>query len=328
MSAILVTGATGLVGLNLVHLLTREGHPVRALCRPSSRGAAHAKKMGAEIVNGDVTDLESLRRALRGSTRVFHVAGQVGSGWQAREMEAINVGGTRNVVQAAREANIEKLVQTSSTAAVATGTLDKPATEDSPYDLGHLKSPYHDTKERAEKLVMEAAKQGLDACSVNPSTVFGPWDVKPSSGTLIQFAARRGIPFYTGGSNNFVNAGDVARGHLAALEKGRRGHRYILGSENLTWKEAITLLNQATGHKPPRFKLNRGVAMAFCYMAAPIARHSRGTAAFMDPATLRGAYAHHCVTSEKAQRELGVKFQPVRVGVEQGYRWFKENGYL
>ncbi|MEM3208038.1 MAG: NAD-dependent epimerase/dehydratase family protein, partial [Halobacteria archaeon] len=244
------------------------------------------------------------------------------------QMWAVNVRGTENICKAALEENVEGFVHTSSTAAVATGTLDKPANEETPYDLDRVKSPYHTTKHKGEELVLGFAKKGLPAKVVNPSTMFGPWDVKPTSGLILQIIAKRGIPFYTTGSNNFIDVEDAALGHLLAMEKGRVGQRYILGNQNMAWKEFLTLVSEVVGKRPPKAKLIKPVALAVAYLAAPLSKRSTGALAWLDPATVRGAFAHHCVDPSKARRELGLPRTPVREAVEKEYRWLKENGYL
>lgn len=324
----LVTGATGLVGLNVVNQLAKRGGKIRVLARPTSNGIGFVKKFGAEVVSGDVTDFDSVKRAMKGARRVYHVAGVVGGKWQEKQMWAVNVKGTENVCKAALEENVEGFVHTSSTAAVATGTLEKPATEETPYDLDRVKSPYHTTKHKGEETVLGYAKKGLPAKVVNPSTMFGPWDVKPTSGLILQIVAKRGIPFYTTGSNNFIDVEDAALGHLLAMEKGKTGQRYILGNQNMTWKEFLTLLAEVVGKKPPRTKLLKPVAMCVAYLAAPLSKRSTGALAWLDPATIRGSFAHHCVDSSKARRELGLPASSVKGAVEKSYRWLKENGYL
>lgn len=324
----LVTGATGLVGLNVVNQLAKRGEKVRVLARPASRGIEHVKKFGADVVNGDVTDFDSVKRAMRGARHVYHVAGVVGGKWQEKQMWAVNVKGTENVARAALEENVEGFVHTSSTAAVATGTLDRPATEETPYDLDVVKSPYHTTKRKGEEAVLAMAKQGLPARVVNPSTMFGPWDVKPTSGLILQIAAKRGIPFYPTGANNFIDVEDAALGHLLAMERGKAGQRYILGNENMTWKRFLTLVAEVAGKRPPRTKLLKPVALGVAYLLAPVSRRSSGALAWLDPATIRGAFAHHCVDPSKARRELGLPASPVRGAVEKEFRWLKQHGYL
>ncbi len=324
----LVTGATGLVGLNVVNQLAKRGEKIRVLARPTSNGIEFAKKLGAEVASGDVTDFASVKRAMAGARRVYHVAGVVGGKWQEKQMWAVNVRGTENVCKAALEANVEGFVHTSSTAAVATGTLDKPANEETPYDLDAVKSPYHTTKHRGEEIVLEFAKKGLPAKVVNPSTMFGPWDVKPTSGLMVVMAAKTGIPFYPTGSNNFIDVEDAALGHLLAMEKGRVGQRYILGNQNMAWKDFLTLVAGVAGKKPPKSKLLKPVALGVAYLLAPVSRRSKGAMAWLDPATIRGSFAHHCVDPSKARRELGLPQSPVRGAVEKSYNWLKEHGYL
>ncbi|HZH78175.1 MAG TPA: NAD-dependent epimerase/dehydratase family protein [Archangium sp.] len=224
----LLTGATGLVGANLAHLLCEQGERPRLLVRERSdrRGL---RGLSYDEVLGDVLDADSLRGAMKGVDRVYHVAGIVRFDPFTREdVSRLNTQGTRNVLDAARAAGARRVVVVSSVAAVGHGTLAEPATEESTYNYAG-DNPYHESKREAERLALEDSGLGLEVLAGNPSFVLGPYDVKPSTGELLLHVARGVVLAYPSGGINVVNAQDVARGLRLIMEKGRPRERYILG---------------------------------------------------------------------------------------------------
>ncbi len=330
MSAAFITGATGFVGLNVLRKLRMRGERVNALARPGSRGARFVKKFGAALVPGDVTDYASVRRAIRGCDRVYHVAGSTEMSPAKRaETGAINVGGTRNVMRAALEENVERVVHTSSTAAVGGGPPDRPATETSPWNYRSLHLPYNDTKREGERVALGFTRKGLKVVVVNPAYMIGEWDVKPTSGRLILLAAKYGIPFYPSGSNNTLDVEDAADGHLLAMEGGRPGQRYILGHENLTYREILETVCRAVGKPGPVLPLPYGVARVAGWVG-DLAQGLDGgeVLSSLNSGTARLAFVDHCVSPAKAVRELGLPQRPVEGAVGNAVRWFKRYGYL
>ena len=323
----LLTGATGLLGANLAHLLCRRGERVRALVRPRSdrRGV---RGLALEEVEGDVLDPASLDRAMEGVQRAYHCAGLVrfdaGSAGAVRE---VNVRGTRNVVEAARRAGVARVLCVSSAAAVRQGTLSEPGTEDLAPE-GPFRSPYHQSKVEAEGAAREAAAGGVELVTANPSLVLGAYDARPSTGALLLAVARGLVVGYPAGGTNAVSAAGAALGLALVMERGRPGERYILGGENLTFRELLAIAAEEAGVAPPRVPVP-DLALA---IAGRVAQ-----AAFQFPA-LRGmdpgaaalpALAHPSyVSSTKATRELGYRPRPVRPGIRDALRWFQEEGML
>jgi dihydroflavonol-4-reductase len=330
----LVTGATGFVGINLVRKLVERGEKVRAFARPSSRPRRGFEGLDIETAPGDVTEKETVRAAMKGVRRVYHVAGVTAQGpWRStrRWLKKVNVEGTDNVCEAALEAGVERLVHCSSIAAIGYGPPEKPATEDQTWNLGSLGSPYYDTKRDAEAAVRRSIEKGLDAVIVNPGFMIGAYDVKPTSSQVVLEAARRkkGIPIYpVRGGINALDVEDAVLGHVAAMEKGRKGERYILGNENITWRALFTLANEVAGKPAPWLPVSLIPAYPFALVCNVIGLLKPDWVDNFNTATLRAGSILHCVSPEKARRELGLPATPLRASMEKALAWFRSNGYL
>ncbi|MBI3185263.1 MAG: NAD-dependent epimerase/dehydratase family protein [Myxococcales bacterium] len=322
---VLVTGATGLVGSNLVRRLVSAGVRPRLLVRERSdrRGL---RGLAFDEVVGDVLDAASLRRALEGVDRVFHVAGSVRMDrGAAAELCRVNVEGTKGLVTAAREAGVRRVVHVSSVSAISPGSKAEPATEEAPPPESPL--PYPKSKLRAEAAALEAAG-ALELVIASPGFVIGPYDVKPTSGALLIAVARGRLPVYPSGGNNFVNAADVAQGLFLAMEKGRPGQRYILGGENLTYRELLSLCAEEAGVRPPWLGIPMGLALGAAALADRLADRWEVGNGWPTRAHVLAAYTPTYYSSQKAVRELGYTPRPLRLGVREAYRWFQEEGYL
>ncbi|WPB80546.1 NAD-dependent epimerase/dehydratase family protein [Archangium violaceum] len=323
----LLTGATGLIGANLAHLLCEHGEPPRLLVRERSdrRGL---RGLRYDEVLGDVLDADSLRGALKGVNQVYHVAGIVRFDPFTREdVSHTNVQGTKNVLGVALAAGVRRVVVVSSVAAVGHGTLAEPATEDSAYNYAG-DNPYHESKREAERLALEASGRGLEVLAGNPSFVLGPYDVRPSTGELLLLAAKGLGVAYPSGGINVVNAQDVARGLKLIMEKGRPGERYILGGENLTYRELLTLCAEEAGVPPPRIPLPDGVVQAVGRLGDVVGRLSPDLFKYVNTAFLQALPLPAYQSSAKAMRELGYQPRPVRLGIREALRWFQEEGML
>ncbi len=259
---VLVTGATGFLGSELVYQLLEAGYHIRILRRETSNLDLLSPIVNdiEHVTGDDITDLDALRRAMKHVHVVFHVAGNVN--FKSRSLNRVNVQGTAAVVDAAREAGVERLVHTSSVAAIGTseGIVSDENTEweNEPW-------PYAQSKYMAELEVQRSIAEGLDAVIVNPSLILGP---DRSGGKALNLTHDYALTIragkmwlYPSGGTNVVDVTDVAAGHLAALEHGRTGARYILGNETLSWKSIISILAEALGAKPPRIPLPYSVAL-------------------------------------------------------------------
>lgn len=325
----LVTGATGFVGVNVVRRLVSRGEDVRILCRKTSN-LLGTDGLKIEKAQGDVADYASVQEAVKRCKRVYHVAGIVDmSPFNEKWIYDVNTGGTENVCRAAFEEGCERLVHTSSTAAVGEGTTENPCNEDTPYDTNHFPYAYHKSKHQAEKVVLKYHEKGLPSVIVNPSYMLGPWDIKPSSGRIVQMAVRLGgIPLYPGGSNSMADVEDVAEGHILAMEKGKPGERYILGGENMTYRELSELINEMIGKKRLMIPLLYAAALPFAFFGNVFGRLFPKTFQDVNINTLKMGFIHHCVSSDKAKRELGYVIHPVRGAIEKTLKWFKDHKYL
>ncbi|MCC7355653.1 MAG: SDR family oxidoreductase [Anaerolineae bacterium] len=325
---ILVIGATGLLGGNLTRQLVEQGEEVRVLARPRQRRKPSAiDGLPVEVVAGDVTDLESVRRALYACRHVYHAAGLLGMGsGEWAQYRRTNVEGTANVCRAAMEAGVERLVYTSTASAVGWSVDGNPVDETAPWNFDRWPVPYIVTKREAEVLVIELVSRGLPAVVVNPTYCFGPWDAKPSTGTLLRVAATGLLAAVPGGGANFVDVRDVARGHILAMARGRVGERYILGGENLSWMEFFRLAAQLLRVRPPRFVFPRWLGVLGGYWADLLAR--LGMPMPISANGMRTFYVRHFVSSEKAKRELGYRPSSARTAIADAITWMREYGYL
>jgi dihydroflavonol-4-reductase len=319
----LVTGATGLVGNNVVRQLLDGGDEVRVLVRATSdlRGL---DGLPVERAIGDVRDAASVTAACQGVQRVIHAAGFVHLGWTLLDLHRqINVEGTRNVAVAAREAGI-RMVHVSGINALGLGKLDRPADEESGLP-GIVEIPYVVTKRESEQVVLDEVAQGLDALIVNPGCMFGPWDWKPSSGRMI-LAVARFAPAYPLGAVTFCDVRDVASGTLAAAKHGRTGRRYILGGHNLTYREAWQRMRRLVGKRSPVFPMGPLIRT----VATPILNFHNwlsGHESEVNSAVLKLGRQQHCFSSRRAETELGYKARPFDETLADTWDWFRQRGY-
>jgi len=321
----LVTGATGLVGNNVVRTLLEQGEQVRVLVRQTADDRPLAG-LAVERVIGDVRNLESVRRGMEGADRVIHAAARVHIGWTDLELQqAINVEGSRHVAVAAREAGA-RMVHVSSVDALGVGTREAPGTEETPIGR-EVECPYVLTKRGAELAVMAEVERGLWAAIVNPTYILGPWDWKPSSGRMILAVARGAGLFAPPGGNDFCDVRDVVAGILAASERGQSGRRYILGGDALTYFEAWTLFAQVTGGKRPIRTLPGWLTKAGGRAGTFWGRVSGREPDINTAATAMAAMPHH-FSSHRAQQELGYAPRGAEAGTRAAWEWFQAHGYV
>jgi dihydroflavonol-4-reductase len=317
----LVTGATGFIGSHVTRLLVERGDEVTATMRPRSRTAALGE-LGVATVKADVLDRRSIRRAMRGIERVFHVAGTTNFALPRAQMLALNVEGTRIVLEEALRAGVERIVYTSSVAAIGPAPAGETANEASAWDAGRYGIPYVDSKHEAEVTALRLLGRGAPVVIVNPAHVLGAGDPGRSSTVLVRRFLRRQIPAYVDGTLNIVGVEDVARGHLLADERGRVGERYILGNRNFTLDRLFADLGRLSGVEPPALKLPLPVAVA---LAAAGQRVPAGAARAMPrPDEVRASSLNWAFVNQKAKRELGWKTSPHEDCLEATIAWYRE----
>jgi dihydroflavonol-4-reductase len=328
-SQTLLTGATGFVGSAVARALVNTGFPVRALVRPGSP-RFHLSDLDLEFVEGDLRDADSVARAIKGARTAFHVAADYRL-WarDPREIFAANMDGTRNVMQAALRAGVERVVYTSSVATLGLRPDGSAADESNPLSEAQGIGAYKRSKIAAERLVEAMiARDGLPAVIVNPSTPVGPRDIKPTpTGRIIVEAACGRIPGFVDTGLNLVHVDDVADGHLAALERGVVGERYILGGANVTFADMLADIARLVGRRPPRLRIPRAAVLPIAYAAEAVARLT-GREPFATVDGVRMAKYRMFFTAAKAEHDLGYRPRPYIAGLEDAIRWFRENGYL
>jgi dihydroflavonol-4-reductase len=314
----LVTGATGFIGSHVTRLLVQRGDDVHATVRPGSDLDALAD-LAMTTVTADVCDRRAIRRAMRGADRVFHLAGTTSLRLGRARTFAVNLEGTRIVLEEALRAGVRRLVYTSSAAAVGPSPEGSTADERSTWDAGRYAIPYVDAKHEAEVLAVRLAARGLPLVIVNPAHVLGAGDPARSSTVLVRRFMRRQIPAYVDGTLNIVGVKDVARGHLLADERGELGERYILGNRNFTLDRLFADLGRLSGVEPPALKLPLRVALA---LAAAAERVPGPT--MPSPVEVRASSLNWAFVSAKARRELGWRTAPHEDCLEETIAWYRE----
>jgi dihydroflavonol-4-reductase len=323
----LVTGAAGFLGSHVARQLVARGENVRVLMRASSNNRA-ISDLSLEYVTGDLRDAASLERAMKDVKRVFHVAADYRL-WARKPQEIYdsNVGGTKNLLAAAKSAGIEQLIYTSTVATIA---VDRPELPNEATDskLEEMIGHYKRSKWMAEQEVRQAAKDGLPAIIAMPTTPVGPWDWKPTpTGKIILDFLNGRMPGYVETGLNFVGVEECAAGHLLVSEKGEVGERYLLGAENLTLKELLDTLARITGLAAPGMKIPHAVALGVAYMDTAFSR-LLGKEPGIPVEGVKIARHKMFVDCSRARRDLGFQPGPVATALERAVRWYQANGYV
>jgi dihydroflavonol-4-reductase len=323
-----VTGATGFLGSHVARVLADQGAELRLLVRSTSN-LRNLEGLKAETATGDLRDAGSLEKAMSGCDTVFHVAADYRL-WvrDPAEMYRSNVDGTRAILEAARKNSVRRVVYTSSVATVGFTGNGNPADEDSPVSLADMIGHYKRSKFMAEQVAVEAGRR-MHVVTVNPTTPVGEQDVKPTpTGRIVVDFLKRKFPAYVETGLNLVDVRECALGHIAALEKGKPGERYILGGENLTLKQILDKLGKITGLPSPKVKL----PYIFAFAAGVVDEAITGRMLHREPRatvdTVRMGREKMFASSGKAERELGWKIVPVEGALRRAVEWFKGNGYV
>lgn len=324
-----VTGGTGFVGSNLVAGLVQRGVAVRVLHRATSSRTA-LEGLQYQSCPGDVLDsVDQLAAAMTGCSWVFHTAA-ISDYWRYRGCKKLyrtNIDGTRNVLAAALRAGVERFVLTSSIGALGVPASGRQLTEDDRFNLPPRRFPYGHSKHFAEAALQQAVADGLPAVIVNPSVVIGPRDVNRINSAMITEATRGTLRIAPPGGTNFVAAGDVVSGHIAAAERGRLGERYILAGENLSFRDAFAAVCEMVDRPPPRVVLPRWtIPVAASAVAA--ARTVVGPRLPIDAKQMRLSSLAIYADGGKARKELGVPLTPFRTAIRDACDWYVDHHYL
>lgn len=323
-----LTGATGFLGSHVARQLLSRGAELRLLVRSTSR-LDNIADLPAERVVGDLRDLESLKRGMSGCEFVFHVAADYRL-WtrNGQELYDSNVEGTGNVLAAARDSGVRRVVYTSSVATMGFGNNGRLTDEKTPVTLSNMIGDYKRSKFMAEQLVIAAARGGQNVVVVNPTTPIGERDIKPTpTGRIVVDFLRRKFPAYVDTGLNLVDVVDCAEGHLLAMEKAAPGERYILGGENLTLKQILDKLAAITGLPSPKVKLPYAVAYATGVVDTIVSGKMLKREPRVTLDSVRMGRKKMFITSAKAERELGWNPGPVDGALRRAVEWFRANGY-
>ncbi len=329
MAHAVVTGASGLLGTNLTAELIARGHTVTATRRPSTNTSSLAD-LPVKWVYADLGSVAELRDVFAGADVVFHCAACVSTRRMVtKAMSAVNVGATQAVVEAAIAAGTPRLVHTSSANTIGPTPDGTPADEQTPWAMyeARLASGYAVTKWQGE-IVVKRACDKLDAVIVNPTYLVGPHDARPSSGRMIIEVANGRIPYWTPGYNNFADVREVARGLIAAWLHGKRGERYILGGEELTYRDYMERVARVAGVDPPRRRLPYPVAW-IGGKAGDLLEVVTRRETTVNSISVRYAYTdRYRYCSDKAARELGYVVGPVEPAIRDAVKWFRTQGMI
>ncbi len=325
---ILVTGADGFVGSNLVRELLKRNHEVTALVQ---RGLNPVTLAGLplKICYGDLLDPPSIREAMQGCDALVHSAALLNVWPYYSEIQRkVNVDGTRNMMEAALEFKLKKIVFVGTANSYGYGSRQSPGDETRPYNSGKYKLGYMDTKYEAQQLVLSMVKnEGLPVVVVNPTFMFGPFALKTGATLMIDKILHGKLVGYTPGGRNYVAVKDVCVGIANALERAAPGSCYLLGNQNMSYQEIFNAIAEVLGVVPPKMAVPGFVVHIFGHVATAIARLT-GKAPQISSRMCRISLDENFYTPAKAIRELGLPQTPIKVAIQETYDWLKENGKI
>lgn len=326
-SKIFVTGADGLLGSNIIRELLSRDYEIKVL----SQKGRHVKTLDGlpiEKVEGDLLDKESLRQGMTGCDYVIHAAASTAV-WPTRSKmtRRVNIVGTTNVMELALELNVKRIVYVGTASTFGFGSKDNPGVEGNPYKSAKYEMDYMDSKYEAHQIVLDFFKKGLPVLIVNPTFMLGPYDSAPSSGAMILGVYNGKVPGYVPGGRNYICVKDAAVGVCNGLIMGRTGESYILGNQNLDYKEAFLLMGNVLGVKPPIKRIPGFVMIMYGAISSffGILLNRRPTVSY-NLALI--SCDEHYFSSAKAVEELKLPQTPIEEGIKDAMVWFKENGYI
>ena len=328
MEKIFVTGASGLLGSNLVRVLIERNYNVKVLVR-SKQKAKTINELPIEFVEGDIRDKELLISTTVNCDYIVNVAALT-SWWPSKSQDYfdINFEGTKNIVEAALVNDAKKFIQVSTASCFNFGSKKKPGQESDFLSKSKHRLDYINSKKAAQDFVLSKYRQNnLPAIVVNPTFMIGAYDKKPTSGGIIIALSKNSMPGITGGGKNWVYAKDVAVGICNALQVGRVGECYILGNENLSYAQAIPRIAKSLNKKIPKRSLpNLFIKLYGLYGSAYSTILKKKPV--MNYAMAKVACDGHYYSAEKARVELGLPQTSLEYASLDAYKWFHENGYL
>jgi dihydroflavonol-4-reductase len=322
-----ITGGDGFLGSNLVRELLSKGHELRIFVQPG-RAVSTLDGLNLEKVEGDLLNFESIKAAAGEVDAIYHIAANT-SIWPSRSkiVNDINIEGTRNIIRLAKELKVKKLIYVGTANTFSFGSKENPGREGTPYKGLQYGLDYMDSKYKAHQLVMEAVKDGVPAVVVNPTFMLGAYDSGPSSGAMILAVHSQKLPGYAPGGRNFICVKDAAKGIANALEKGRVGESYIIGNENLSYKEAFGKMAAELGVKAPGLSFPKWVLLIYGMIGSFVSGIT-GKKPTVSYPMAKIACDGHYFSAEKAVRELELPQSPIEEGIREGFAWLKSNGYV
>jgi dihydroflavonol-4-reductase len=327
---VFLTGATGFVGSAVLRRLLNAGEEVRVLARKGGE-RRNIDGLACEVVEGDLTDPTTYAARLSGCDALYHVAADYRI-WapDAAAMNRINIEGTRDLLRAAAEAGVARMVYTSSVATLGLNSDRSPANEDTPTSLEGMIGVYKRSKFLAEQEVKRlVSEEGVPVVIVNPSAPIGPRDIKPTpTGRIVVDAARGKMPAYVDTGLNIVHVDDVANGHLLAFEKGEIGERYILGGDNMTLFAILEAVSSYVGRRPPAFKVPHGALMPLAYIVEMLSRLTGNWEPFVTVDGVKMSRKFMYFSSQKAERTLGYTHRAAGEAIVEAVDWYRANGFL
>jgi dihydroflavonol-4-reductase len=322
---IFVTGGDGFLGSNLVRELLERRHDVCVLVEPD-REVQTLDGLDVKTVKGNLLDFGSLKAAARDAESIIHVAACT-SIWPPRNelVKRINIEGTRNIINLTGELSVKRLVHVGTANTFGYGTKENPGQEDTEYMGLQYGLDYMDSKWKAHQLVMDSVKKGVPALVVNPTFMFGPYDSVPNTGMMIISVYLQKMPGYAPGGRNYISVNDVVKGISNALDKGKTGESYILGNENLSYKEAFEKIASVLGVPPPKRSIPGWMLLSYGKMVS-ILSGITGRKPEISYPMAKIACDGHYYSSEKAVRELDLPQTPIEEGIGEAFNWLKSNG--
>lgn len=321
----LVTGATGFIGAAVTRKLLARGYAVRAMARTDS-DKRNLADLDVELAIADLREPDSLTKAVQGIQLLFHVAADYRL-WvpNPAAMYETNVAGTRKLLLAAMDAGVEQIVYTSSVATLGIPPNGQPGREDTPTSIENMVGPYKRSKFMAEEVVRNMANtEHCPVVIVNPSTPIGPGDIKPTpTGRVILDAVNGRIPAFVDTGLNIVHVDDVAQGHLLALDKGRVGEHYVLGSEDMSLEVLLGKVARLVGRRAPRIRIPLPLAMGVAHVTEAWARIS-GSQPQVTLDAVRMARKKMYFSSDKAMQELGYEPRSGDLAIADAVAWFQD----
>jgi len=323
-----VTGSTGLLGNNLVRMLEAAGHAVVGLVRSEEKGRRLLGDTRAILIEGDMRHVQAFAPALEGCEAVFHTAAYFREYYQPGDhrqaLQEINIDGTLTLMDEADRRGVHRFIHTSSAGTIGTKPDGSPGDEDTPAGEEQLRNLYFRSKVEGDKRIGEwRGKHGMEVIEILPGWMWGPGDAAPTAaGRMAQdFMARR-IPGIVDGGISMVDARDVAEVMITALEKGRRGEKYIVAGEFYTLEEVLKGLEKASGVAAPKLRLPFGLVLVVAFIQETIGRLT-GREVLITRESVRTMHGKHRMTSAKAQRELGARFRPLEETLKDVVAWYR-----